>query len=104
MKMFLAELQNQDPDEPMSNSDMVSQLAQLTTVDVMNQMNVSFQDILKLQTLMSGTSLIGRQVEYTPTGGTLTQGQVDSIDTSGGNIQLLVGGQDVTLDQVSKIF
>ncbi len=103
MKLFLAQIQNQDPEEPMTNSEMVSQLAQLTTVDIMNKLNSSFADVLKLQTLLSGTSLVGRQVEYNQNG-VLTQGKVESVDTTNGAVQLVVNGQTVTMDQVSRIF
>jgi hypothetical protein len=69
----------------------------------MNKLNVSFSDILKLQTLLSGTTLVGREVEYTKDG-TVAYGKVESLDTTGGNMQLVVDGQDVTLDQVTRVF
>lgn len=103
MKLFLAQIRHQDPEEPMTNAEMVSQLAQLTALDIMNKLNGSFKDILKFQTLLSGTTLIGREVLYTR-GGAVVQGKVESLDTTGGSIELVVDGQDVTLDQVTRIF
>jgi flagellar basal-body rod modification protein FlgD len=102
MKLFMAQLQNQDPEEPMSNAEMVSQLAQLTTLDVMNGLGASFQEVLKLQMLMSGTELLGRQVEYEQDGA-LQSGQVESVVNDASGVKLTVGGNEVSLDSVKRI-
>ncbi|MHC4789753.1 MAG: flagellar hook capping FlgD N-terminal domain-containing protein, partial [Planctomycetota bacterium] len=39
LKLLIAQLQNQDPSDPMSNTDMVTQMAQLAAVDGMNKLN-----------------------------------------------------------------
>jgi flagellar basal-body rod modification protein FlgD len=102
LKLFMAQLQNQDPEEPMTNAEMVTQLAQLTTLDVMNSMNTSFKEVLKLQMLASGTDLIGRDVEFTH-GGLVYQGTVDSVLPEDDGVKLMVGGNEVALSSVTKI-
>ena len=102
MKLFLAQLQNQDPEEPMSNAEMVTQLAQLTTLDVMNKLNLSFKDVLKVQTLLSGTALIGREVEYTEDD-TVHSGKVESVAVSSDAVKLTVDGEEVDLGSITRV-
>ena len=102
MKLLIAQLQNQDPDEPMSNSEMVSQMSQLTTVDGIRRLNDSFVDILNLYKLISGTELLGKQVEYESDEGTVS-GLVEAVSPKGSTVKLTVDGVEVPLSKVSKI-
>jgi len=65
MKLLVAQMQNQDPLNPMDNAQMTSQIAQLQTVSGINQLNTTVQSLLSnyqsVQQLQS-TSMLGRQV------------------------------------------
>ena len=50
LKLLTAQLQNQDPLNPMDNAQMTSQLAQISTVDGIERLNAT------LQTLLSGNA------------------------------------------------
>ncbi len=102
MKLLVAQLQNQDPMEPMSNEEMVSQMCQMSTLEAMTNLQVSFSEVLELQRLMGGTELIGRQVEYEDADGTAT-GEVESVNASAGTITLSVNGGEVALDAVTRV-
>lgn len=102
MRLLITQLQNQNPMDPMSNSEMVSQMAQLTTLDGINELNASFREVLKLQQLSSGAQLVGREVEYMD--GFLTQwGLVESIATRGDTIKLVINGNEIGLDSVIRV-
>ncbi len=63
MKMLVAQLNNQDPLNPMDNAQMTSQMAQINTVSGIQQLNKTMSDMAtqfgSLQA-MQGVSLIGR--------------------------------------------
>lgn len=102
MRLLITQLQNQNPMDPMSNSEMVSQMAQLTTLDGINELNASFREVLKLQQLSSGAQLVGREVEYMD--GFLAQwGLVESIATRGDTIKLVINGNEIGLDSVIRV-
>ena len=103
MKLLLAELRNQDPTEPMSNTDMITQMAQLTTVEAMNNLRMTFSEMLKLQQLLNGTVLMGLQAEYLD-GDSLTQGTVTGVSTAGDTVKLVVDGAEVALEDIHRIF
>jgi flagellar basal-body rod modification protein FlgD len=102
MNLLIAQLQNQNPMDPMSNSEMVSQMAQLASVDSLNRLNLAFRDVLKLQALMSGTELVGRQVEYTY-GDSVRSGTVQSVTAGSAGVTMCIGGVDVPLDNVLTV-
>jgi flagellar basal-body rod modification protein FlgD len=102
LKLLIAQLQNQDPSDPMSNTEMVTQMAQLSSVDAMNGLNASFAEVLKLQQLSSGTDLIGHQVTYSWAGLELS-GTVEGITNGEAGIRLTIDGNEISLDDVKKV-
>ena len=68
LKLFMAQLQQQDPFNPTSGADMVSQLAQLSSVEQARQTNTELSDISAAQSSEASaglSSLIGRQCSAT---------------------------------------
>ncbi len=102
LDLLMAQLKNQDPTEPLSNSDMVNQMAQLTTVETMTQLNANFSDMLKFQQLLGGTQLLGRQVEYLR-GEQTVSGTAQAVTSRTGGIKVIVDEQEVALDDIQRI-
>lgn len=104
MKLFLAQLQNQNPLEPLNDREMLTQLTQFSTLQGITQLNASFADLLQLQQLTQGSALIGRTVRYAPAGSdVLASGVVSSVVAEGGAVSLRVGSQTVPLSQVRRV-
>jgi flagellar basal-body rod modification protein FlgD len=65
LKLLVAQLNNQDPMNPMDNAQMTSQMAQINTVTGIQQLNLTMQTMAEqfsaMQTLQ-GTAMIGRSV------------------------------------------
>jgi flagellar basal-body rod modification protein FlgD len=65
MKLLVAQMQNQDPLNPMDNAEVTSQMAQIATVTGINQLNTTVEGLssqfLQLQAVQ-GASLVGRDV------------------------------------------
>ena len=65
LKLLVAQLQNQDPLNPMDNAQVTSQMAQIQTVSGIDKLNTTVQGLnaqfAQLQAL-SGASLVGRDV------------------------------------------
>ena len=104
LQLLIAQLQNQDPLDPVSNQDFIAQLATLNTVSGLQNLNASFSEMLKLQQLTQGADLIGKTVEYTPTGATESKtGTVTSVQAQDGNFVLQIGSDQVGLDQINSV-
>ncbi|MHA7599127.1 flagellar hook assembly protein FlgD [Alicycliphilus sp. T452] len=65
LKLLVAQLNNQDPMNPMDNAQMTTQMAQINTVTGIQQLNLTMQTMAEqfsaMQTLQ-GTQMIGRSV------------------------------------------
>jgi len=65
LKMFVAQINNQDPLNPMDNAEMTTQMAQINTVTGIQQLNTTLKSMStqfsSLQALQ-GASLVGREI------------------------------------------
>ncbi len=104
LQILVAQLQHQDPLDPVAPGDFINQLSSLSTVQGLQQLNASFSEMLKMQTLTQGVDLIGKTIEYVPAGGgaNLT-GKVDSVTVDNGQFVLKVGGESIGLDQLVSV-
>jgi len=98
-KLFLAQLQNQDPTQPMDDKEFVAQLAQFTLIDTMQQVQKS----LGGTQLAQASSLIGKHVLGNDTSGTAVDGVVDRVVQDDKGILLLVGSQLVDPASVTSV-
>ena len=66
LKLLVAQLNNQDPMNPLDNAQMTSQMAQINTVTGIQQLNltmVSMAEQFASMQAMQGTMLLGRLVQ-----------------------------------------
>lgn len=65
LKLLVAQLNNQDPMNPMDNAQMTSQMAQINTVTGITQLNETMKSMSRQFTsmqMLQGTSMIGHDV------------------------------------------
>jgi flagellar basal-body rod modification protein FlgD len=107
MKLLIAQLQNQDPTEPLDNNEMASQLAQFSQLQQLETMNSSFSKVLNSMEQNYAASLLGKNVTFqaeTDTGTTdIVSGTVEQVSNIDGQIVLSVDGQAVGLDDVLSV-
>jgi len=91
MKLLLAQIKNQDPLKPTDQTQFVAQLAQFSTLEGIQNLNSSVQDISTMyrsSQALQATALVGRQVlvpgqtGYLESGGAIS-GTIDSGQASG---------------------
>jgi flagellar basal-body rod modification protein FlgD len=100
LTLFLAQLTNQDPTQPMNDKEMLAQLAQFTMISTLNDVQKS----LGGSQLANASALIGDQVIGTDTSGKPANGVVDRIvQDSTGIMLVLEGGQIVEPDSVTQV-
>ncbi len=84
LKLLVAQMQNQDPLNPMDNAEVTSQMAQINTVTGIDQLNTTVQGLssqfVQLQA-MQGASLVGRDVIVA--GNTLSIDETNSVGQGG---------------------
>ena len=103
LNLLISELSNQDPFEPMKNKEILEQLSAIRGLQSNMTMSENFQTLINSQQLASATTLIGRTVMGTDTGGELIQGQVQSILLDAGGLRLQIGDRQMKMGNVMRI-
>jgi flagellar basal-body rod modification protein FlgD len=104
LDLFVTQLQNQDPMEPMSNYEFTSQLAQMAQTEAMTNMNSSFDAVMRSMEFANAASLIGNTVTYLPEEATeAASGRVSGVKLVDGQVQLVVGTDSVPLDSITQV-
>jgi flagellar basal-body rod modification protein FlgD len=104
LQLLVTQLQNQDPFNPITDQEFITQLTSLSTLQGIEQLNASFAQILRLQQLTNGASLLGKTVEYELSSSDTTQvGIVDSVRVQNSTFVLQIGTDEVKLDQIISV-
>jgi flagellar basal-body rod modification protein FlgD len=104
LKLFVKQLQTQDPMSPMDSNQFTSQLAQMTQVEQLTDLNNNFASFLRSQELANASGMIGSTVTYkdATTGATKT-GTVTAARLADNEVKLVVGQDLVKLSQVTDV-
>ncbi|MFA6177061.1 MAG: flagellar hook capping FlgD N-terminal domain-containing protein, partial [Phycisphaerae bacterium] len=103
MTLLVAQLQNQNPLEPMDNDQMAMQLAQYSQLQQLEGMNNSFSSVLDATQKSYASSLIGKAVSYYATQADGSSGAAEGVvkevgTNSDGKVILNVNGIALSLD------
>ncbi len=104
LKLLVAQLQHQDPMNPMDNQQFIAQLAQFNSLEQMINLNQTLQQQGQFQQLAYAASLIGHQViGIAADSGTTITGAVDKVAIVSGEAMLDVNGQSLKLSEVTGV-
>ena len=87
LKLFVAQLQHQDPMNPMQDSDFMGQMASFSTLEQVS-------NLASENAKTNAIGLIGRTVTYKGKDGAEHTGAVEKVSTKDGKPSLTVGGTD----------
>jgi flagellar basal-body rod modification protein FlgD len=104
LKLLTTQMKYQNPLDPLKDAEFVAQLAQFSTLEGVQKLNTSFADMLLLQGLTQGAELIGKTITYERPGEALpSKGVVEGVKVEAGKLVLVVGNQNVELNQVRSV-
>lgn len=104
MRLFVTQLKNQDPMEPMDNYEFTSQLAQMGQLEQLANLKSVFERTLRMQEFGYARTLIGATVRYMPPGSDVARtGEVTGARLADGEVKLVVGTELVSLSAVTEI-
>ena len=94
LKLFVAQLQHQDPMNPMNDSEFMGQMASFSTLEQVSNLAAANERVASNLTSSSAIGLIGRTVSYVDENDQIHTGKVDKVTTAGGVPTLTVDGVD----------
>ena len=94
LKLFVAQLQHQDPMNPMQDQDFMGQMASFSTLEqVTNMANANAAMASNLQ-MNQSVGLLGRTVTWLDESDVAHTGTVEKVTTAGGKPVLTVSGTE----------
>ena len=110
MDLLIAELRNQDPLDPVDNSEMAQQISQIREIAATDKLSSTLAAVTSGQNLTTASSLIGREVEALSDVGETVRGlvdkvtvQVDEDDNSLRHYRIHIGEAVFDLDRVREV-
>jgi flagellar basal-body rod modification protein FlgD len=89
LKMFIAQLQHQDPSSPMDTNDSMAQMSSFSMVEQITNMASTNAKIANSLNTSSAVSLIGKTVSYIDSDKAVQTGTVERVATSKDGVSTL---------------
>lgn len=103
LQLLSTQLQNQDPMNPQSDTDFISQMASFSSLQQMNTLTSDFQSFSTYSQMSAAQQYLGKQVILQdPQMGTVT-GTVSSIDTSGSMPKIVINGNTFDVSSIQSV-
>jgi flagellar basal-body rod modification protein FlgD len=93
IRLFLTQLTNQDPLEPVDNSQFLAQMAQFTSLEQSRLLNENMTNLLAFNSSNQGLELLGRNVEVA-NGSSTFSGLVEGINFDSQGVMLTIRNAD----------
>jgi flagellar basal-body rod modification protein FlgD len=109
MKLLISEMQNQDPLDPMKNSEMVQQISQIREIGATDQLTKTLGRLASNQDLVTASGLIGQKVTGLADDASAVDGVVDRITVETDNqnesrsVKVHVGNQTMNINNIREI-
>lgn len=106
LRLLVTQMQAQDPLEPMTNENMIAQLAQFSSLEQMTQLNRRFDQLnaaLTGQNFVTASNLLGLNVSGTTSDGAPVAGTVNRVFTQNGTVYVVVGDMTVPLSNLTEV-
>jgi len=105
LQLLTTQLQNQDPLQPMSDTDFIAQMATFSQLSAQNTLNTDFSNYSQTNEVTTAQSYIGQTVTVSGAaeGAASATGTVTGVTVSDGAPMLTIGGVSYALSDVTAI-
>ena len=103
LKLLVAQMQSQDPMNPMSDTQFIAQMATFTQLEQSKEMSSNIQQLTTQQQLLQANDLIGRSVMLQNADGSLASGIVSGVLVNAGVPSVIVNGQSYGMSALLSI-
>ena len=103
LNLLVTQMTAQDPLNPMTNQDMLTQMVQFSTLQANTNLQSNLTAMQIGQEFQDATALIGKQVNLQVDSSTTTLGVVTGVDVSSGLPEIVVNGVSYGLGQILSV-
>src|SRR5215475_7596805 len=103
LKMLAVQMQNQDPMNPMDDKDFMAQMAQFSSLEQLQNLSASTDQVVQSNAINRGMSMIGKTVTYLDADGNAHTGKVDGLEIGSDALGLQIGSDLVDPGSVVEV-
>jgi flagellar basal-body rod modification protein FlgD len=103
LKLLVAQLQYQDPMNPQDATQFLTQTAQFTEVEKLNDIDTQVTSALNANQLIAASTMVGHQVTYKDANGNDQTGVVSSVKVTSSGPQLKIGTDTVPFSMIEEV-
>jgi len=103
LKLLMAQMTNQDPTNPMENTEFIAQMAQFTSLEQMTNMSQNFEKMASMLNSSEAQSMLGRTVQIDLGAEQSTTGVVEAA-TRGNSPQVQVNGMFYDMNKIKAVY
>jgi len=103
MQILLAQLTHQNPLDPMSDSDMMTQFSQLNSLQTLQTMSTTMNEVETSSQIGYAASLVGKTVKVARSDGTTAEGVVSGVQIQDNQANLQIGGESLPVTNLLEI-
>ena len=92
LTLLVTQMQNQDPLNPMDNTEMIAQLAQFSSLEQMQNLNESFTNYRQDNSIALSYMLTGATVQLELQNGAVVEGTVEKVFWENDEMSVQIGG------------
>jgi len=99
LNLLITQLKNQDPLNPMKDTEFIAQLASFSSLEQMTNINTSIGNLLAQQNYTNAAAMIGKQITTSDN----KSGVVSKVGIENGTVYLYVGTDKYTLSNITSV-
>lgn len=104
LQLLTSQITNQDPLEPMKDTEFISQMANIASLEQMQQFTDGFSNFAQSHNSMLAHSFLGKTVSVKEEDTSEINGLVESVETNEDGVdQLVIDGKKYNPDSVVKV-
>ncbi len=104
LRLLTTQIANQDPMEPMKDTEFIAQMASISSVEQMQQFATSFKDFTASHREIAAQAYLGKRVTAHDGEGSPVTGVAQAVEkASGGELLVTIDGQTFPASAISKV-
>ena len=103
LQLLVAQMRYQDPNNPASTTEFMSQTATFSQVEKLEQLSEQNAALLTLQRSLSAGALVGHTVSWTDEAGATRTGTVGSVRFGDDEPVAVIGGREVPFARLTEV-
>ncbi len=105
LRLLVTELRHQDPTNPMADKEFISQMAQFSSLEQMQNMNESIQNLHNSSRATEAFALLGKRVDaVVSSSGETVSGVVSRVSYRNNEVRLIVNNRELHLSEINAVY